>query len=32
MLKDREDENFKTIMMINPEILEYSKETDIQEE
>jgi len=32
MLKDWEDENFKTIMMINPEILEYSKETNIQEE
>ena len=32
MLKDRDDENFKTIMLINPEILEYSKETDIDTE
>lgn len=32
MINDREDENFKTIMMINPEILEYSKETDIETE
>lgn len=30
MLKDRDDENFKTIMLINPKILEYSKETDIE--
>ena len=32
MLKDREDENFKTVMLINPEILEYWKETDIETE
>jgi peptide deformylase len=32
MIDDREDESFKTIMMINPEILEYSKETDIETE
>ena len=30
--KDRDDENFKYLMMINPEILEYWKETDIEEE
>jgi len=30
LLKDREDENFKTVMMINPEIIEHSdnKECD----
>jgi hypothetical protein len=32
MLKDRDDENFKTIMLINPEILEYGKETQIEVE
>lgn len=32
MLKDRDDEEFKTIMIINPEILEYSKETSIEQE
>ena len=32
MLKDRDDENFKTIMLINPEILEYWKETQIEVE
>jgi len=32
MLRDRDDESFKTIMMINPEILEYGKETDFMEE
>lgn len=32
MMNDREDENFKTVMMINPEILEYWKETDIETE
>lgn len=32
MLKTWEDENYPTIMMINPEILELSKEYDIQEE
>ncbi len=30
--KDWEDENFKTIMLINAEILEYSKETDVEVE
>jgi peptide deformylase len=30
--KDWDDENFKTIMMINPEILEFSQETNIEEE
>lgn len=32
LLKDREDEDFKTIMMINPEILEHSEITDKEEE
>ena len=32
LLKDREDENFKTIMMLNPEILEHSEETDTETE
>ena len=32
MLRDREDENFKTIMMLNPEIVEYGKETCLDEE
>jgi len=32
MLNDREDENFKTVMMINPEILEYWKKTSIETE
>lgn len=32
MLKDREDENFQTIMMINPEILEKSNDTDKENE
>ncbi|MBS9775177.1 peptide deformylase [Candidatus Gracilibacteria bacterium] len=27
LLRDREDENFKTVIMINPEILEHSQET-----
>lgn len=26
LLRDREDDNFKTVMMINPEILEHSNE------
>lgn len=32
MLKDRDDENFKTIMMINPEILEFwwGKEIEVE--
>lgn len=32
MLKDRDDENFKTIMLINPKILEYGEETDFEVE
>lgn len=32
MLKDREDENFKTIMLINPEIIEYWTETQLEVE
>lgn len=32
LLKDRDDEDFKTIMMMNPEILEHSETTDIEEE
>ncbi|MCD5385397.1 peptide deformylase [Candidatus Gracilibacteria bacterium] len=32
MLKNRKDENFKTIMLINPEILEFSKDTYIETE
>lgn len=32
MLNDREDENSKVTMMINPEILEYSDETDFETE
>lgn len=32
MLKNRDDENFKTIMLINPEILEYGKKTNIESE
>ncbi len=32
LLKDWEDENFKTIMMINPEILEHSESTCVEEE
>jgi len=31
-MNDREDESFKTVMMINPEILESSEETDIETE
>jgi len=30
MLKTWEDENFQTIMMINPKILEHSKECEIE--
>ena len=30
--KDRDDENFKWFIMINPEILEYSEETEFDEE
>lgn len=32
LLKDREDENFQTIMMINPEIIEKSSETFVENE
>lgn len=32
LLKDREDENFKTVIMINPEILEHSENTCSEEE
>lgn len=32
LINDRDDENFKTIMMINPEILEYSEKTNIETE
>ncbi len=32
LLKDRDDEDFKTVMMMNPEILEHSETTDTEEE
>ena len=32
LLRDRDDEDFKTIMMINPEILEHSDTKDKEEE
>ena len=32
MMKDRDDENFKTIMLINPEILEFWEEKDSEQE
>lgn len=32
LLKNRDDKNFKTIMMINPKILNHSKEKDIDNE
>lgn len=32
LLKDREDENFPTLMMINPEIIEFSKDSEIESE
>jgi peptide deformylase len=32
LLKDRDDENFQTVMMINPEILEKSNETEMENE
>lgn len=32
LLKDREDENFKTLMMINPEIIEHSNNTECDSE
>lgn len=30
LLKNRDDENFQTVMMINPEILEHSTECEIE--
>lgn len=32
LLQDREDENFSTVLMLNPEILDHSEETDIDRE
>ncbi len=32
LLRDRDDENFSTIMMINPEILEFSQDTETESE
>lgn len=32
LLKDREDESFPTVMMINPEILEFSQDCEIEKE
>ncbi|MCP4522708.1 MAG: peptide deformylase [Candidatus Gracilibacteria bacterium] len=32
LLKDWDDEDFKTIMMMNPEIIEHSESMDIEEE
>lgn len=32
LLKDREDDNFPTFIMINPEILEYSDDTEVDQE
>lgn len=32
LLKDRDDENFKTVIMINPEIIEHSEEACLDEE
>lgn len=32
LLKDREDENFQTVMMLNPEILEHSVATECEKE
>lgn len=32
LIKDREDENFSTIIMINPEILEHSEEKELDKE
>ena len=32
LLKDRDDENFKTVIMINPEITEHSKITECDSE
>lgn len=30
LLKDRDDENFSTVMMINPKIIEHSKECEVE--
>lgn len=32
LLKDRDDENFRTVMMLNPKILEKSDDTEIEKE
>jgi len=32
LLKDREDESFQTVLMINPVILEHSENTDLENE
>lgn len=32
LLRDREDENYKTVIMFNPEILEFSQEKECGEE
>jgi|TARA_Y100001960_G_scaffold30093_1_gene26165 peptide deformylase len=32
LLKDREDENFKTVLMINPEILSHTENKDVEQE
>lgn len=32
LLKDRDDENFPTVLMINPEILEKSEDTEVDQE
>ena len=32
LLKDRDDENFKTVMMLNPEIIEFSNNCEIENE
>lgn len=32
LLKDREDEDFKTVLMINPEVLEHSEEKNCDSE
>lgn len=32
LLRNREDENFRTVMMINPEILEHNTTTDMESE
>jgi len=32
LLRDRDDEDFKTVIMFNPEILEHSETTDKEDE